>query len=230
MKVQIGIICHDPLNNEPLEKCLDALARFDAGIQFELLCQFTEGSHPQNWNRLVDRADADVICILEDDIAVMNHLWLLALSRTMWTYPRAGLVMPILTKDGKDAWQGFEGWIDKTIPVPQIFTFCNMVRLKAGLRADENLTYFVDTDLTLQAHAAGYETLCNGHVWAWHHLDDKSLSEAPDKLEIQAKDKAYLAEKWPQPKGERANGNRTAPNGKQGVPAQGANQVPIAHD
>jgi hypothetical protein len=195
-KVQVGIICHDPIDNREFEKCLTAMANHNAGVEFDLLLQLTEGKHAVNWNRLIDRADADFICVVEDDMTVMSDLWLLSMLKTMALFPEAALVMPILTKDGVNPWEGFEHLLGKTAPVPIIYTFFNMVRLEAGLRADENLTYFVDVDLTYQAQRKGFQTLCNGHFMTWHHEGPGSLSIAGDLKEIQVKDRAYLANKW----------------------------------
>ena len=203
MKIQVGIISHKP--GKLFERCIQGLIQVDAGVDYELLLQLTSGTCAENWNRLYRRMDSDFLCVLEDDTAAIRPMWLKSLVSTMKMYPQCGIVMPIETKDGEHADPGFVPWLNKTIPVAQVFGFCNLIRKGVKLEADEKLTYFNDIDLGYQAQAQGWQTLCNGHVWMLHGGDEKRLSNAQDIEIFQVKDMQYMAHKWPV-QGERSDG------------------------
>lgn len=198
MKIQLGIICHEPVNNPLLERCLQSLTRVPAGIEYELLLQLTSGSHAENWNRLVDRCDADFICIMEDDTAALKPFWLKSMIETMLCYKDAGIVMPIETKDGSAPDPGFKRWLDVTLPVASTFAFCNVIRRDVGLRADENLKWFVDIDLAKQAQHLGWQCYVNGHVWLLHGSPEGRLN-SPDRENLQELQRPcweYFTNKW----------------------------------
>ena len=67
MQVEVGIISHKPQGNELLERCIQSLIRVNAGVSYNLILQLTPGSYAENWNRLMARANADFVCVLEDD-------------------------------------------------------------------------------------------------------------------------------------------------------------------
>jgi hypothetical protein len=198
--VEVGILCHKPQGNELLERCLQSLIRVEAGVKYNLILQLDPVSHAENWNRLMERANADFICVLEDDTAALRPFWLRSLVETMYLRPDAAIVMPIETKDGTIPDNGFRPWLDSISPVHSTFGFCNVLRRKAGLRADENLTYFVDIDLSRQAWENGWSCYCNGHVWLLHGAPTGRVT-SPDKQEEgleekQKPDRDYLADKW----------------------------------
>lgn len=195
MKIQVGVISYKP--GEMLQRCLDGLVRVQAGIDYELVLQLTEGSNAENWNRLMERCDADFICILEDDTAPLKPFWLKSLVEPMKTWSDAGIIMPIETKDGQHEDPGFTRWLNTTTEVEQTYGFCNLIRREIGLKADEKLTYYVDIDLALQARAKGWKCLCNGHVWMLHgNQNGGRMSDDPGIKEVQASDMKYLQEKW----------------------------------
>ena len=197
IRIDLGIISHKP--GPMLERCLQSLIAIPAGVSYRLLLQLTPGTNSENWNRLFKRCEADFICILEDDTAAIRPFWLKSMVETMLTYPQAGIVMPVETKDGMYSDLGFRQWLNKTVMVDQTFGFCNLIRKGVQLEADENLTYFVDIDLAYQARAKGWHCLCNGHVWLLHGSPEKDrLSDMVDLREKQEKDRLYLAEKWQQ--------------------------------
>jgi hypothetical protein len=198
MQVEVGIISHKPQDNELLERCIKSLIRTPAGVPYNLILQFTPGSYAENWNRLMARANAEFVCILEDDTAAIRPMWLRSLAGTMVQHRDAAIVMPIETKDGRHADPGFRAWQDKLTQIPATYGFCNLIRREVGLEADENLTYFTDVDLAYQAYDKGWTCLCNGHVWLLHGAEEGRMTspERDDLDEIQKPDKDYLEEKW----------------------------------
>lgn len=197
MKVTVGIISHKP--GVMLERCLQSLVDIPAGIHFDLKVQISEGTNPQNWNRLWEKCTGDLVCMLEDDTAPLKPMWLKSLVQTMQDATDAGLVMPIETKDGTLADQGFVQWLNRTSEIPQSYGFCNLIRRDLPLRADESLTYFVDIDLARQVQECGARLICNGHVWMLHgDPAGGRLSNAENIRETQAKDMEYLHGKWGQ--------------------------------
>lgn len=208
-KVQVGIISHKP--GTMLARCLDSLVRHEAGIDYKLLIQTGPGSNAENWNLLVDRANCEYLCVMEDDTAALRPMWLASLVETMELHPGAAIVMPIETKDGLVPDLGFKQWCDKTSIVPATYGFCNLIRMGAGLRADEKLTYFVDVDLSNQALAAGWQCYCNGHVWMLHGSKDGRMSADPNIEVLQAIDRAYMESKWSSKKEDQGNEQRADP-------------------
>jgi GT2 family glycosyltransferase len=196
MKVQVGVISHKP--GKLFERCMESLTRHYAGIDYGLILQLTEGSNAQNWNRLIDRADCDLLAVLEDDTAVLRPLWLFSLVESMKNLDEAGIIMPVETKDGSNPDPGFVRWLDQTSQVHHTYGFCNLFRMEAmqDIRADENLTYFVDIDLAYQIQAKGWQCYCNGHVWMLHGDTAGRMSTNPDIEAMQAVDRAYMERKW----------------------------------
>lgn len=193
MKIDVGIISHKP--GPLLDRCITGLIEKEAGIKYNLLLQISEGTVTQNWNRLIDRCKGDFICILEDDTVPIHNYWLRNMVDTMTLYEECAIVMPIETKDGTYADPGFTKWMNKQSIVTETYGFCNLIRRDVGLRADENLTYFHDIDLSNQAIAKGHICICNGFVMMQHGGPDR-MSNAPDIMTKQSKDKDYLAAKW----------------------------------
>lgn len=209
MKVQVGVISHKP--GDLFERCMESLVRIPAGIDYELKLQLTEGSNAENWNRLMERCDAEFVCVLEDDTAALKPFWLKSLVQTMVDYPACGIVMPVETKDGKEADPGFIRWLNKTQAVEQTYGFCNLIRKKVGLKADENLKYFVDVDLSYQAMNKGWQCVCNGHVWMLHGSPEGRMSTDAEILKLQEKDHLYMVEKWGWDKAKDINTERDMP-------------------
>uniref|UniRef100_A0A6H1ZGM5 Glycosyltransferase n=1 Tax=viral metagenome TaxID=1070528 RepID=A0A6H1ZGM5_9ZZZZ len=194
MNITIGIMSHEP--SELLERCLKSLIDIDAGVPYELKLQLTPGTNPENWNRLFAKCNGDLVCMLEDDTAALRPMWLKSLVDTMLRFPDCGLVMPVETKDGIRPDPGFVPWLNKTSQVIQTFGFCNLIRKGIDLKADENLTYFVDIDLAYQIQQANWKCYCNGHVQMLHGATQGRLSNASDIIEKQREDREYLAKKW----------------------------------
>lgn len=197
--IEVGIISHKPQDNELLERCLQSLIRIPAGVTYNLILQFTSGSYAENWNRLMDRVNADFVCILEDDTAAIRPMWLRSLGRTMNQYRDCGLVMPIETKDGRVPDAGFKGWLDKITNLDRSYGFCNLIRTEVDLIADVNLgNYFIDADLANQVLFNSYRLLCNGHVWMLHGAEKGRVSSPgqDDLLEKQRPAKKYFQRKW----------------------------------
>lgn len=193
MKVEVGIISHDP--GALLERCLESLVRFPAGLEYKLVLQLTAGSNAENWNRLRSKMNGDLLCIMEDDTAVIRPNWLKSLVETMMIHEKCGILMPIETKDGETPDPGFEMWMNKTQIIEQSYGFCNLIRKEVKIEADEKMEYFVDSDLSFQARVLGWDVMCNGHVLMLHGGDDR-LSTVNGIDEKQEKDKKYISDKW----------------------------------
>jgi GT2 family glycosyltransferase len=199
LSVELGIISHAPAENELLERCIQSLIRIPAGVKFNTILQFTPGTYAENWNRLMDRVNADFVCIIEDDTAALKPMWLRSMLRVMMQVRDCAIVMPIETKDGRNPDPGFVRWLDKVMTVQATFGFCNLIRKEAGLRADEALgNYFVDTDLTNQAYEKGWRAVCCGHVWMLHGAEEGRVS-SPEQTDLEEKQKSareYFKKKW----------------------------------
>jgi GT2 family glycosyltransferase len=200
-KVTVGIISHKP--GEMLERCVRHLCNvkeYPAGVPFDVKLQLTEGSHAENWNRLMERCETDFVCVLEDDTAPLQPFWLATMLNVMERNPIAAIVMPIETKDAetKEPDPGFKKWRDVTVTVPVTYAFCNLVRRSCGLVADEKLNYFVDVDLALQSTSKGFVNIVSGHVLMLHGTQNGGrMSDDAEKRSRQRVDSAYMAQKWP---------------------------------
>jgi ribosomal protein S24E len=198
-KVNVGIISAEP-SNDALERILNAFCRHYAGVEYDLKLQLAEGSLAANWNRLMDRCEADFVCVLQGAIPIRS-MWLYSLLDVMQRHPDCAIVMPIETQDGANPSPGFLPWLDKTATVGATYGFCNLIRKSAGLRADENLTYFVDIDLARQSIHNGFVNICNGHVWMQHeNSKSPNASDIAECRKTKQADNDYLRKKWPQAK------------------------------
>lgn len=197
--VEVGVISYKPQDNELLERCLQSLIRISAGVPYNLILQLTQGTYAENWNRLMERANADFVCVLEDDTAAMRPMWLRSMARTLQQNRDCGIVMPIETKDGRVPDPGFKQWLDKVSYLDRTYGFCNLIRNNIGLEADPNLgNYFIDIDLANQALFNNYKLLCNGHVWLLHGASEGRVSspEQDDLVEKQKPAREYFQHKW----------------------------------
>lgn len=196
MKITVGVYTHNP--GAMLERCLKSLIDVPAGMAYDLKLQIGPGSCAENWNAIWEKGrDADFLCIIEDDTAAIKPFWLRSLVDAMMVYPRCGLMMPIETKDGMYPDPGFRAWMNKIVPVPAAYGFCNLFRRKElDLRSDVELAYFNDIDLAYQVQAQGRECMAQGHVMLLHgDPTTDRISNAPDE-ERQAQDREYLERKW----------------------------------
>lgn len=171
-----------------------ASIRATATSHFELICEPHRASAAVNSNRLLNRASAKHVIILDDDIAFTTRGWDERLLETLARYPNLGVVSPRLA-DTQGRLLGPYGYVRAGCVVTGFELWGAVLAFeRAAMRYDEayERTLCDDTDFLLQYLQAGFLLGIDGAVDAIH-LRELSREGDPPWL---AKNRAYFEAKW----------------------------------